>query len=104
MSEQTFFNGFIVLWFILALAVFRTLSSAPAPYGRYVEKQAGRSIPSKGGWMIMESPAVFMFGVMFLVGNHNNTTTAIVFLLMWMAHYVQRTFIYPFLLLRLPNN
>lgn len=98
MSEQTFFSGLIVFWFILALVIFRFLFSAPAPYGRYVEKKAGRSIPNKWGWMIMESPTVFVFGAMFLVGNHNSTTTAIVFLLMWMAHYVQRTFIYPFLL------
>jgi len=45
--------------------------------------------------MNMESPTVIVFGAMFLVGNHNDTTTAIVFLSMWMAHYVQRTFIYP---------
>lgn len=98
MNEQTFFNSFVVFWFILALAIFRILFLVPAPYGRYVEKATGRSIPNKWGWMIMESPTVFVFGAMFLVGNHNNTTTAIVFLLMWMAHYVQRTFIYPFLL------
>ena len=48
--------------------------------------------------MIMESPTVIVFGAMFLVGSHKNTPTAMAFLLMWMAHYVQRTFVYPFLL------
>lgn len=98
MSERTFFNGFIVVWFILALLIFRRLLSTPATYGRYVEKSAGRSIPAGWGWMIMESPTVIVFGAMFLAGNHSNTSTAMAFLLMWMAHYVQRTFIYPFLL------
>jgi len=34
---------------------------------------------------------------MFFVGTYNSTNTALVFLLMCMAHYVQRSFIYPFL-------
>lgn len=98
MTEQTFFDSLLVFWFMLALVVFSTLFFLPAPYGRYVDKKVERSIPNRWAWMIMESPAVFGFGAMFLLGNYNDSVTVIVFLSMWTAHYVQRTFMYPFLI------
>ena len=61
-----------------------------------MRKKAG-TIPDVWGWVVMESPAVLVFGGMFLVGTYRDSLTAVVFLLMWMAHYVQRAFIYPFL-------
>ncbi len=95
MREQTIFNDVITVWFILALIVFAILFFIPAPYGRHTRKSR-RSIPDSWGWLLMESPAVFVFGGMFLIGSYHDIT-AIVFLLLWLSHYIHRAFIYPFL-------
>jgi hypothetical protein len=68
----------------------------PAPYGRHMRKREG-VIPDAWGWVMMEVPAVLVFGSTFFVGAYHETVTEMVFLLMWMAHYIQRTFVYPFL-------
>jgi protein-S-isoprenylcysteine O-methyltransferase Ste14 len=96
MSEQIIFDKILLGWSALAFLVFAALFFFPAPYGRHKLKR-GWSIPDSWGWVIMEIPAVLVFGGMFLAGAHRGTGTALVFLLMWMAHYFQRTFIYPFL-------
>lgn len=47
----------------------------------------------------MEAPASLLFLAWYLAGD-DRSTVAIVFLLMWQAHYVQRAFHYPFTLSR----
>ena len=44
----------------------------------------------------MESPALITFVVLYAVGDQRGNPVAIVLLLMWAAHYVHRSFIYPF--------
>jgi protein-S-isoprenylcysteine O-methyltransferase Ste14 len=90
------FDIIVACWFALALVVFAVLFFIPAPYGRHKEKE-GRSIPDSWGWVVMELPAVLAFFGMFLVGTYHRTITAVMYLVMWMAHYIQRTFVYPFL-------
>lgn len=97
MTELTFFHNLIIFWFILACISFPVLFFFPVSYGRYMRKKLSCSIPGKWGWVIMELPAVLVFGTMFFIGTYNTCITAIVFLLMWMLHYIQRSLIYPFL-------
>ena len=87
----------MILWFVLAVLVCRRSFAAPAAYGRYAPTDAGSSIKSSWGWVIMESPTVIVMGILFLVGPFNNTPPAYALLAIWMAHYLQRTFLYPFL-------
>lgn len=95
MNEQVIFEKLILSWSALAFLVFAALFFIPAPYGRH-RKVRGWSLPDSWGWVIMESPAVIVFGAIYLAGSHRGTLPAVVFLLMWMAHYLQRAFIYPF--------
>lgn len=95
MSEKSLFDIVVLAWLGIALIVFPVLFFFPAPYGRFKFKR-GWSIPDAWGWVIMECPAVLVFGWLFLVGSHNSSTLALVFLCMWMAHYLQRAFLYPF--------
>jgi protein-S-isoprenylcysteine O-methyltransferase Ste14 len=44
----------------------------------------------------MEAPASLVFIVCFVVGTSSSTITALVFLVLWEAHYIHRAFIYPF--------
>lgn len=67
-----------------------------APYGRHVRDGWGPQIPNRMGWILMESPAVLLFVYLFQQGAHAGEAVPVVLLLMWQAHYVHRTFIFPF--------
>ena len=43
----------------------------------------------------MEMPIALVFAACFLLGKHTDTAAAWVFLGLWEAHYVHRTFVYP---------
>ena len=98
MTIEAFFYIFIVFWFVVAIVSFFSQFKVAAPYGRYAPSGLIRTIDSKLGWVIMESPAVFVFAASFLLGKYTQSLTALVFLVMWETHYIQRTFIYPFTL------
>ena len=67
-----------------------------APYGRHVRRGWGPTMDNRLGWIVMEAPAPLVFALCFMVGEYRNTVTALAFLLMWEAHYIHRSFIYPF--------
>jgi len=94
-SEYFIFANLLIAWGIGAFIVFPTLFFIPAPYGRYVRGE-GRTVSRKLGWIVMESAAVFVFLNAFLIGPYL-TRMSFVFLLLWMVHYIPRTFVYPFL-------
>ncbi|MGO9829141.1 MAG: 3-oxo-5-alpha-steroid 4-dehydrogenase [Myxococcaceae bacterium] len=43
----------------------------------------------------MESPAVFFFAFVYLLGKHRSEPTPVVLLCLWELHYLQRTFFFP---------
>jgi len=43
----------------------------------------------------MEAPAALLFAIFFITGKSADTLTAAIFLIMWEAHYLHRSFIYP---------
>jgi 3-oxo-5-alpha-steroid 4-dehydrogenase 1 len=98
MNPDLIFGIFMALWLVIAVLAFIVLFKVPAPYGRYASGNWRYTIASKYGWLIMESPAVFIFAAWFLFGIYTQSLTAIIFLVMWESHYVYRTFIYPFTL------
>jgi 3-oxo-5-alpha-steroid 4-dehydrogenase 1 len=96
MSEQAFFTILLISWFVLAVVIFVTLFFIVAPYGRHLRNSWGPKIGDRLGWIIMEAPASLVFIICFLVGVNSSTITALVFLVLWEAHYIHRAFIYPF--------
>ena len=96
MNEQEFFNILLAGWFILALAIFAALFFLVAPYGRHSRSGWGPALNNRLGWIIMEFASPLVFAVCFILGSNSVTITALVFLVMWEAHYIHRAFIYPF--------
>jgi len=46
----------------------------------------------------MESPSFFVFTLVFFLGPQNKGLPALLFFFFWEIHYIQRSFIYPFLI------
>ncbi len=96
MTEITVFNYLLIAWFLMAAVIFATLFFIAAPYGRHIRRGWGPTLTNRTGWLLMEAPAPLVFALLYLLGEHRASLTAIVFLLLWEAHYVHRAFIYPF--------
>jgi protein-S-isoprenylcysteine O-methyltransferase Ste14 len=95
-KELTVYNGLLIAWFALGIAVFAALFFVVAPYGRHVRRGWGYAVGNRLGWVIMEAPAPLAFLACFLLGNAAVTAPSLVFLALWEAHYLHRAFIYPF--------
>jgi protein-S-isoprenylcysteine O-methyltransferase Ste14 len=88
----------ILLEFGLAATTFIGLLFVVAPYGRHGRSGWGPTVPARIGWLVMESPAPLVFLAVYLAGSHRADVVPLLFLLLWMAHYVQRTFVYPLIM------
>jgi len=85
----------------LSLPVLIALLFIKAPYGRHDEGRLARIGPKMSarlGWVLMESPSVLLIAVIFLIGPNSRSLVPLLFLVLWQVHYVQRTFIFPFLI------
>jgi 3-oxo-5-alpha-steroid 4-dehydrogenase 1 len=84
----------------LALALFTVigLKFVVAPYGRHGRGGWGPTVPARVGWVVMEAPAPLLFLGFYLAGAHRAELVPLVFLALWQLHYLQRAFIYPFLM------
>jgi len=90
----------VAVWVYFAFGAATLLATlfVTAPYGRHGRGGWGPAIPSKVAWVVMESPSSLVFLAFYLNGQFRGATGSIVLLALWQAHYVQRTFIYPFLI------
>ena len=101
----------LLLWYLewgmlcTALVIFFTTLVVKAPYGRYTtQKGWGPLLPAKLAWFFMESPNLWIPGVVYVhyaneacANNpYNNKLIA-----MFVLHYINRTMLYP---LRMPKD
>jgi len=98
MTEQSIITLILLIFFVASLIVFISLFFVKAPYGRYFQKSWGIALSNHLGWMIMESPSAILFAVLFFIGSAPRNIVLILFFLLWEAHYIHRSFIYPFTL------
>jgi 3-oxo-5-alpha-steroid 4-dehydrogenase 1 len=92
---MTTFNIIILGWIALALVLFPIQLFVTAPYGRHVRDGWGPRIPNRLGWFLMEIVSLSTFGALFLTGPAPKTIPMWVFFAFWMAHYVNRSLIFP---------
>jgi len=98
MSEIIIFNLLMIFFSIVGVGVFILLFFVSAPYGQHIRKGWGPNINNKLGWFIMEIPTVAIYLIIYFLGERKTHFISIVFLIIWMLHYGQRTFIFPFLI------
>jgi 3-oxo-5-alpha-steroid 4-dehydrogenase 1 len=95
-NEQQFFEALVYVWLAVAAVTFLALQFLSAPYGRHARKGWGATIHRTVGWVLMESPAVFVMLFFLLLSSRRTEPVFLVFTAIWMLHYVNRTFIFPF--------
>lgn len=86
----------LILIFSFAIIVFILLFFISAPYGKFRRKGWGPAVKAKWAWMIMELPSPLLMTYFFITTTQKDLPQ-IVFITLWLAHYVHRTFIYPFI-------
>jgi len=92
---ETTYNYVILTWLILAFITFVVLLRIKAPYGRYASKSWGPTVHSGLGWVVMELPAALVFAFFFVTGSAEKTIVTWTFFVLWEAHYINRSLIYP---------
>jgi 3-oxo-5-alpha-steroid 4-dehydrogenase 1 len=90
------FSFFVYIWIAIALVIFPLVLWVVAPYGRHTSSHWGPLINNKAGWVIMESPALFVFAWFYLTGSNHHTFIPWIFFTLWCVHYVNRTLVFPF--------
>ena len=88
------FNWICLIWAIIGISSFILLQFVRAPYGRHIRKGWGPEISNKLGWMLMEFPS-FIIILYFLIISHQSSYASLLSIL-WLIHYFNRTFIFPF--------
>lgn len=86
----------VILIYVFAVISFILLAFVTAPYGRHIKQGWGLQLPNKLAWVVMESPAVLVFLIIFLMGTNRANPVELLLCAMWQFHYIYRTFIFPF--------
>ena len=89
----------IAPWIVLISAgvVFPVLFLVPAPYGRHFRPGWGPAVSARLGWVAMEWPSVVLFALVWVANPEFGTPMVTALGLLWLAHYVQRTFVFSLL-------
>ena len=90
------FYIFSAIWVFVAICTFIYLFYESAPYGRHIKNGWGIDIPARLGWIVMESPCVILMIAFSIIAKEQLETIHQIFILLWLTHYVHRSFIYPF--------
>jgi len=98
--DPTLFKNLTLGWIVIGVLVLPLTLWVTAPFGRHFSARYGPTIGNRLGWIIMESPAIWWFTVVFVAGvsggivNSKNFLAWILWSL-WMIHYVNRGFVFP---------
>ena len=86
------------VWISVAVITFLLLVifKIKAPYGRHSNNNWGAVISNKWGWFIMELPAFLIMPIITLMGPAEKNELTYLLVLLWVLHYFNRTFIFPF--------
>ena len=96
MNLTDLYNIILFPWILIGAITFIVLMFVTAPYGRFSKHNWGPMISSKNGWIIQESVSPIIFAFFFISGPAIKSTAMWIFFIIWVGHYFNRSFIYPF--------
>jgi len=86
----------LFIWIGLAIITFSyLLIFQPSTYGRHI-KQNTFCIDNRLGWFLMELPTVILMPLFFFLGSLEYNVVTFSFVIIYIIHYFNRVFIYPF--------
>lgn len=83
------------IWLSIAIAVHVTMFFVKAPFGRHTSEKWGISINNKWGWFIMELPSLLIMLYFLFWGSNSFHSYVWILFVLWIIHYINRTFIFP---------
>ncbi len=83
-------------WIAMGLVAFPFLLKQTAPYGRHSTTGWGPMISNQLGWVIQEGVAPIFISIWFWLCDLPKTNTSYLFYGLYMAHYIYRSYIFPF--------
>lgn len=92
------FNAFLAGMTVVAVVVFIALYFVKAGYGVFYNKKWGLTVSNKLGWILMEAPVFLMMTYLWLQSGRMFEPAAFFLFLMFQLHYIQRAFVFPFLI------
>jgi protein-S-isoprenylcysteine O-methyltransferase Ste14 len=94
--SYSIFLYLIIGWIVLAVITFIYLFKMIAPFGRHTSTKFGPMMNNNLGWCIMEIPSLLSLSYFFFSGKNDPTPFTLAIYALWAAHYINRSFIYPF--------
>lgn len=92
------FNIVLSVMALSAVVVFLCLLKVEAGYGVAYTKKWGPAVNNKLGWILMEAPVFFAMLWLWLSSDRRGDTVLVVMALLFLFHYFQRSFVFPFLI------
>ena len=89
---------YLVIMASMALVVFVALFFVKAGYGMFFDRKWGPAMPNRLGWFLMEAPIFILMTVLWLVSDRRWDVVPLVFFTIFQIHYLQRSFIFPWLI------
>jgi len=84
--------------FALVVLVFLGAAVVKSPYGRFASNRWGINLSPRVGWFLMELPATLSFVFFYFQGRNRFELVPLFFLLVWLVHYGNRGFVFPYLI------
>lgn len=100
---ETLFSSstyYAVVWTMLGLAVvvFVSLLKVTAGYGMMYDRRWGPTVGNRIGWILMEAPVFVAMLLLWLLSDRSGAVAPVVMGSLFLLHYFQRSFIFPFLI------
>lgn len=92
------FDTVLSVMALSAVVVFLCLLKVEAGYGVAYTKKWGPAVNNKLGWVLMEAPVFFAMLWLWLSSDRRGDTVLVVMALLFLFHYFQRSFVFPFLI------
>lgn len=95
MPHEQLLNHITLAWMGVAVVAFIFCLWVTQPYGRHTTTGWGPMMSNRWGWIVQEAPSMLFLSIFFFTGSVKNPVNYF-FWGLWMLHYVNRTFIFPF--------
>jgi 3-oxo-5-alpha-steroid 4-dehydrogenase 1 len=95
MIDRTVYDFLALAMIVMAVLTFVLLKLVVAPYGRHTRSGWGPTVRDRVGWIIMESPSLVLFAILYLRGPHRAEVVPLLLFCAWVVHYANRVIVYP---------